>query len=65
MQEKYWKIIKGHDFQNKDNFGEILSFLYKGSSVYGKVFDEFWIDIGSKEELEKARQHFSADKQVV
>lgn len=51
--------IKKHDFGNSDNLGEIINFLYKESNVYGKIFDEFWIDIGSFEELEKAKKNFN------
>lgn len=50
--------IKKHKFENADNFGNIISFLYKDSSVYGKIFDGFWADIGSKEELEKVNLYY-------
>jgi len=52
--------IKKHKFENVDNFGNIISFLYKESNVYGKIFNGFWADIGSKEELEKVREYFKA-----
>jgi len=50
--------IKKHNFQNSDNFGEIISFLHKESQVYGYLSDKFWCDIGSFEELEKAKEYF-------
>lgn len=50
--------IKNHNFQNSDNFGEIISFLHKESEIYGHLTDKFWCDIGSLEELEKAKEYF-------
>ena len=54
--------IKNHNFDKTDNFGEILTLLHKESSVYGKIFQEFWIDIGSLQELEKAKEYFASRK---
>ena len=51
------KKIKEHDFKGLDNFGEIISFLYKECPVYGYLSQGFWADIGSKEELEKVREY--------
>ncbi len=56
------KKIKNHEFQNTDNFGEIITFLHKQSDVYGKLFENFWADIGSIEELEKVREYFKYKK---
>jgi len=52
------KKIKNHEFQNLDHFGEVLRFLHKESKVYGHLTDKFWCDIGSLEELEKAKEYF-------
>ncbi len=51
--------IKEHQFEEKDNLGEIIRFLHKASDVYGVIFNDFWIDIGSKEELETAEEFIS------
>ncbi len=51
--------VKHHNFKNGDNFGEIISYLYKKSKVYGKVFKGFWADVGSKEELKRVREYFN------
>ncbi len=50
--------IKNHDFEKLNNFGEILGFLHKESEVYGHIYNGFWVDIGSLEELEKAQKFF-------
>lgn len=50
--------IKHHDFENYDNMGNLIEFLHKDSIVYGKIFTDLWMDIGSKEELEKANEIF-------
>ncbi len=59
LKEQDVDKIKDHKFKNNDNFGEIISYLYKESPVYGKIFSGFWADIGSKEELEKVREYFN------
>jgi len=41
-----------------DQPGRFLAWLYKREPVYGKVFLEEWIDIGSFEELERARREW-------
>ena len=51
--------MKNHQFEKADNFGEIIAFLHKDSFVHGYVTDEFWLDIGSLEELKKARKEFN------
>jgi len=51
------KKIKNHDFGKSNNLGEILGFLNKENKVYGKIYEDFWVDIGSFEELEKANKH--------
>jgi len=51
--------IKEHKFERTDNFGDLIHFLHKNSVVHGKISDEFWVDIGSLEELEKARKEFN------
>lgn len=41
-----------------DQPGRFLAWLHKKEPVFGKVFLERWIDIGSLEELERARKEF-------
>jgi glucose-1-phosphate thymidylyltransferase len=50
--------IENHNFENMDNMGDMIDFLYKESGVYGKIFEEFWCDIGSLQEIEKAEEYF-------
>lgn len=64
LKKKDVDKIKKHRFRNNDNLGEIISFLYKESPVYGKIFDGFWADIGSKEELEKVRELMENSKHL-
>ena len=47
--------IHSHNFENKDNLGNIIQFLHKESEIYGIIYDDFWADIGTKEELERIR----------
>lgn len=49
--------IKLHAFNNFDHLGEIINFLHKKSRVFGKLSGGYWFDIGSVEELEKAREY--------
>jgi glucose-1-phosphate thymidylyltransferase len=58
LKKKDVEKIKKHSFRNNDNFGEIISFLYKQRPVYGKIFDGFWADIGSREQLEEVKKYF-------
>ena len=51
--------IKGHNFENLENMGYLVDFLYRNSDVYGKILKENWIDIGSKTEIEKAKKYFN------
>ncbi len=46
--------IKSHDFKHVENMGSIVDFLTNYSELHGKIFDEFWVDIGSREDLERA-----------
>jgi len=50
--------IENNNFENADNIGEIVGFLQKKSIIYGRVFDEFWCDIGSIEDINKAENYF-------
>ncbi len=43
-----------------DNIGEMIRFLSSESRVYGLAFSEGWVDIGSKEEYEKANERYSS-----
>lgn len=48
--------IINHNFGKLNNLGEIVSFLCNYKKIYGKVFDEYWYDIGSFKELEKVQR---------
>jgi glucose-1-phosphate thymidylyltransferase len=48
------KIIN-HEFENNDNLGSLIEFLHKNSKIHGHTFDDFWIDIGSFEELKRIK----------
>lgn len=54
--------IKKYNFPNSDNLGNIIDFLHKNSNVYGLVYDNFWADIGSIEELNRVEEIFSKTK---
>jgi glucose-1-phosphate thymidylyltransferase len=56
LKQKDLQKLIDHNFENSDNMGGLIEFLYKNSEVYGNVFQDFWADIGSPEELEKARE---------
>jgi glucose-1-phosphate thymidylyltransferase len=43
-----------------DQPGYLLAWLHERESVYGFVFDELWLDIGSPEQLREAEQIISA-----
>ncbi len=45
-------------FKNTDKAGHFLEYLHKKEEVYCFVTDEPWMDIGSIEQLEKARKTF-------
>lgn len=45
--------IKSNDFGNNDNIGNILELLHRESEVYGVMCTGSWMDIGSKEELQR------------
>lgn len=47
------ELIKNKKIEEFKNIKNILEFLHKESNIYGKIFDEFWTDIGTKEELDK------------
>lgn len=36
----------------------VIEFLYDKTNIYGKIFSDFWIDIGSLEELTNAEEYF-------
>lgn len=40
--------------ENIDNIGDFVKHVAKDYALYGKIFDEDWIDIGSPTELKKA-----------
>jgi len=54
------KILMGYGEQGEstDKAGNFLEYLHKKDDVYCCVFDERWFDIGSVEQLEKAKQEF-------
>jgi glucose-1-phosphate thymidylyltransferase len=52
-------LIKNHTFTKTTAQGGVVDFLHKQSQVYGKLFEDFWIDIGSYKELEKARKYYN------
>lgn len=47
---------EGHSLEGP---GKLLEWLYKEKDVYGHIFKGKWFDIGSLEELEKAKNDFS------
>jgi len=58
-------LIKKEDLillKNNSDFScrNIIEFLHKESKVYGKIFEDFWIDIGSISELKLAEEHFKS-----
>ena len=53
LKEHDVKKVKENKFEKIDNMGNLIEFLHKKSEVYGKVFDDFWMDVGTKEELDK------------
>lgn len=46
---------------SKDRPGDFIAWLYPREPVYAYVTDKTWYDIGSLEQLEKARQEFKTD----
>ena len=46
------------DKNKPDNIGEFISWISSKQKVYGKIFSEAWFDIGSLDQLEKARLKF-------
>ena len=57
--------IKNYDFENSDNLGNIIDFLHKNSSVYGHVYEDFWADIGSIEELNKVDEMLASTNKII
>jgi glucose-1-phosphate thymidylyltransferase len=49
--------------EKKDNLGDFISFLTKVSHVQAFVFTEDWFDIGSFEELERAKKYYEIKKE--
>jgi glucose-1-phosphate thymidylyltransferase len=49
--------------EKKDNLGDFISFLTKVSHVQAFVFTEDWFDIGSFEELERAKKYYENKKE--
>ncbi len=45
----------------KDRPGDFIAWLYPREPVYAYITDKTWYDIGSLEQLEKARQEFKTD----
>ena len=41
-----------------DKPGEFVQWLYKEEDVYGFAYNDMWFDIGSFDQLEKARQEY-------
>ncbi len=46
--------------ENTDKAGNFLEWLYRREDVYCFVSDKKWFDIGSREQLEKAKKEFRA-----
>ncbi len=46
--------------KDKDTTGQYISWLCKANEVYGYTFDGKWLDVGTKEALEKAKDIFGA-----
>ncbi len=46
-------ILKKNE-KDLEKFKNIIHYLYTESDIYGKIFNENWLDIGSFEQLEKA-----------
>lgn len=59
LKKQDLELIKNHDFRTQDCQGGVIEFLYKKSDVHGKIFEDFWVDIGSSKELEKARKSYN------
>ncbi len=47
-------------YENSDNAGNFLEWLHKKEHVYCYVTDQKWFDIGTHDQLEKARKEFKA-----
>ena len=45
----------------KDRPGDFIAWLYPREPVYAYITDRTWYDIGSLEQLEKARREFKTD----
>ena len=54
--KKLLEFIETHD---ADKAGNFLEWLYKHDDIYCYITEEKWFDIGSLEQLEKARKGFS------
>tara|TARA_Y100000310_G_scaffold228966_1_gene231307 strand:+ start:2722 stop:3462 length:741 start_codon:yes stop_codon:yes gene_type:complete len=64
LSKKHLKLLdKCIIEKNKpDNLGEFINWLSINSEVYGHVFSGKWFDIGSKEQLQIARDYFNSKK---
>ncbi|MFH1323970.1 MAG: nucleotidyltransferase family protein [Nanoarchaeota archaeon] len=48
-----------HKYKNSDKAGNFLEWLHKNEDVYCYITQKRWIDIGSLDQLEKARKEFN------
>ncbi len=62
LKKKDLEIVKGFISSEgrPDNIGEMIKYLAKNSEVYACVYDKGWLDIGSREDYEKANREYSA-----
>ena len=48
--------------ENPDNLGDFVNWLSLKSDIYGFIFNEYWYDVGNKEELSRVRQIMDTTK---
>ncbi len=58
--ELFKKYLK--DGNNSDNPGYFIEWLHRKTNVFGYSFEGKWFDIGSLEQLDKARKHYKGEK---
>ncbi|MBD3164868.1 NTP transferase domain-containing protein [Candidatus Woesearchaeota archaeon] len=57
-RESVLKLIEFTKNNDADKAGNFLEWLYKNDDVYCHITEKKWFDIGTKEQLEKARNEF-------
>jgi glucose-1-phosphate thymidylyltransferase len=58
--EKLFEFVEKHG--KKDKAGDFLEWLHKQEEVYSHLTRDKWFDIGTLDQLEKARQEFNPKK---